>query len=182
MEVLSKTINYNLYQRGLFGNKLRSWDNLEDYRNDDYKGCVSIRYRGLIPGQFCYYNVNENEVEQIVDDIISKGGEKVRITINESAPDEFLTIQGELTRNECGLYLYYSTLKGKMRDCMKDAISTYGLQVKLMLQYYLTPSSYEDIMDLLDLYPEHVIEFSTYSKCLGDCKGRNTLIWEVRKY
>jgi hypothetical protein len=26
------------------------------------------------------------------------------------------------------------------------------------------------------------IELSTYSKCLGDCNGRNTLIWEIRKY
>ncbi len=180
VQIHNKSINYDLYLKGLFGNKLKSWKSVDDFLKDDFKGSVSIRYKGSIPGQFCYYNVID--VETKVKEIIANGGEIDRIIINESAPDEYLTIQGELTRNENGLYLFYSTLKGKMRDCMTKAVSEKGLKVKLLLNRYLTPNSYDDIMDLLDLYPDHVIEFSTYSKCLGDCNGRNTLIWEVRKY
>lgn len=177
--ILNKKENYKLYLKGSFGNKIKSWDSVNSFQNDLYKGSVSVRYKGL-PGQFCYYNVNN--INLILRDIISKGGKKENVIINESAPDEHLTIQGELMRNELGLYLFYSTEKGKMRDCLKNGKSINGLRVKLLLEYYLSPSSYDDIMDLLDLYPDHVIEFSTYNKCLGDCTGRNTLIWEVRKY
>lgn len=165
--------------KGLFGNKLKSWDSVDDFLRDSYKGTISVRYKGLA-GQFCYYNVTN--INPIIDEIIHKGGKRENIIINESAPDEFLTIQGELTRNEYGLYLFYSTKKGKMRDCLKNGLSSKGLKVNIMLKHYLTPNSYEDIMELLDLYPDHIIEFSTYNKCIGDCVGRNTLIWEVRKY
>ena len=179
ISLINKNINYDLYMKGAFGNKLKSWNNIDDFLKDSYKGSISVRYKGF-PGQFCYYNIYD--INPVIDEIIKNGGKKENIIINESAPDEFLTIQGEITRNENGLYIFYSTLKGKMRDCMKYAISSEGLKVKLMLEYYLTPSSYDDVMELLDLYPLHVIEFSTYSICLGDCVGRNTLIWEVRKY
>lgn len=180
MKITTKYINYKLYNQGLFGNKLRTWNSIDEFIESGYKGSVSIRYKGKSAGKFCYYNVTN--IQTIIKDILDKGGSRDLIMINESAPDEYLTIQGEITRNEYGLYLYYSTLKGKMRDCMKYAISSEGLKVKLLLEHYLTPSSYDDIMDLLDKYPDHTIEFSTYSKCLGDCVGRNTIIWEVRSY
>lgn len=180
MIISSKSLNYELYNSGLYGNKLRTWDSVDEFKKSNYNGSVSLRYKGKLPGQFTYYNVID--VDEKLKEIISKGGRKENVVINESAPDEFLVIQGELIRNELGLHIFYSMLKGKMRDCMKSAVSASGLTVKLLLQSHLTPSSYDDLMELLDKYPDHVIEFSTYSICLGDCVGRNTIIWEVRNY
>jgi len=37
-------------------------------------------------------------------------------------------------------------------------------------------------MELLDLYPDHVIEFSAAEVFVGDRPGRNAVVWEVRKY
>ena len=69
-----------------------------------------------------------------------------------------------------------------MRDCLKNGIQLNGLNVKMLLLKYIYPNSFNDIMELIDIYPEHVIEFSTYEMPLGDCINRNTVIWEVRQY
>jgi hypothetical protein len=177
MNISTKRQNYELYLRGSYGNKLMTWSSIDEFVKSKYSGSVSLRTNANIPGGFVKYDVTDIN-EALKDCNVNLDN----IVINESAPDEYLTIQGELIRNEHGLYLYYSTIPGKMRDCMKHAISASGLTVKLMLEHYMTPSSYDDIIELLDMYPNHVIEFSTYSKCLGDCYGRNTIIWEVRNY
>ena len=180
MEITTKAKNYELLSKGKLGNTIKTWGSLAEFKESLYVGEVTIRYKGLSGGQFCYYSVSD--VDSVVSEIEGKGGGKEKIVINESAPDEFLTVQGELMRNTHGLYFFYSTKQGKMRDCLKSASSVFGLRAKIILQHYLTPSSYEDVMDLLDEYPDHVIELSAYSKCLGSRTGRNALIWEVRKY
>ena len=43
------------------------------------------------------------------------------------------------------------------------------------------PSSLDDIIGLVDDYPEHVVEFSTFSVNVGLLQ-RPTVIWEVRRY
>jgi hypothetical protein len=56
------------------------------------------------------------------------------------------------------------------------------LEAKITLRRYLDSSSYDDLMDLVETFPEHVIEFGAYETNLGNIPGRNTVIWEVRKY
>lgn len=43
-------------------------------------------------------------------------------------------------------------------------------------------ASYEDVRELLKLYPNHVVEFSCCDRSVGSVPGRNTVIWEVRLY
>jgi hypothetical protein len=105
-----------------------------------------------------------------------------RVNFNESAPDERLVLQGEVSRFVGGLYLRYSTLKLPMRSAMKDARDVGGASAQAILRGVLTGSSYEDLDALLELYPDAVVEFGAYAKCLGAIPGRNAVIWEVRAY
>jgi hypothetical protein len=101
--------------------------------------------------------------------------------VNEMAPDHALLLQGEVT--EVGWELRYSTVPGlHMREAMLSPDRAFGLAARLLLQRAMTPSSYSDLLALFDVFPEHVVEFSSYAVLLGDLKGRNTLIWEVRSY
>lgn len=182
-----KTINnkkqmYALYEGGAFGNKLRTWDSLQDYYKSTYYGTVSMRYKGKSGGGWTAYNVERIAVNSIVEKWENEGADVNLIVLNESAPDDRLTIQGEVMRDFTGLYVFWSDLKTKMRIAMQQGKEAKGLAAKFLLQKHLTPASYDDIMDLLDMYPDSVIEFSAYQMCLGDKRGRNAVIWECRNY
>ena len=182
MIIDSKNKSFELYQTGLFGNKLRSWDSVQEYKESGHVGTVTVRYKGNSSSPFCKYNIKSSDADSVIKSIISSGAKEELIVLNESAPDEKLLIQGELTKDSGGYSLFYSCEQGKMRDCMKFGIQIYGLSAKLLLMKYMNANSYADVMELIDSYPDHVIEFSTYDQCLGSCHGRNTIIWEVRKY
>ncbi len=182
MQIVSKEIAYKIYNQGLLFNRLNVWNSVKELLNSGYKGTVSIRYKGGSRGSGFYaYSVPVSEVRKVVEEWKSKGALEERIVFNESAPDEYLTIQGEITYNP-QLELFYSTEKKKMNEALKNGISASGLKARIMLKHYMDPMSYADTMALLEMFPEHVIEFSTYSINLGIIPHRNTIIWEIRKY
>jgi len=96
--------------------------------------------------------------------------------------EAYRTVNAECYRNETdGLYLYYSTAPGYMRESLAaGGKGVGGTTALLTLRHYLNDNSYDDLTELLDRYPDHQIEFSAYSKCFGTMKGRNAVIWEVR--
>jgi hypothetical protein len=179
---------YPLYHRGLFGNRLRTWDNLFDIIDSGYRGTISLRYRGANAGMFTAYNVPVGEWDNVIAPMIKQGADINLFTANESAPDERLTIQGEVCRTpELGLTLRYSTEKVKMRVAMENPLYCHGLRAKFLLQQYMTPSDYDDLNELLDEYDNGdvhrtTVEFSAYDHELGDCPHRKTIFWEVRHY
>lgn len=180
MDISTKSINYNLYKRGLYGNKLRTWYSLNEYIKSGYNNTVTLRYSGVGGGMYCAYNIINPKLK--IEEFVKQGANRDLFIINESAPDENLLIQGEITKDYRGYNLFFSLEKGKMRDCLKNGIQTNGLKSKIILQKYLFPNSYNDIMELIELYPNHIIEFSSYEFKLGDCQNRNTIIWEIRNY
>jgi hypothetical protein len=164
---------YRLWNAGLLGNRPRTWHSLMALTSSDFQGEVTIR-NAEVPGWRTQYRVPVNEAI-----LTAPPGS----TFNESAPDLQLTFQGEVTRREGGLYLRFDcTPNLKMKEAMACAKDAYGLTAKLLLDRYLWPSSRDDLDALLDLYPDHVIEFSAYDRAVGDRPHRNTLIWEVRAY
>jgi hypothetical protein len=44
------------------------------------------------------------------------------------------------------------------------------------------PASYGDLQELLERFPDWVIEFATYSCEVGCIARRNTVFWEIRNY
>ena len=181
MIVKDKREAFALYHGGKFGNKLRTWDTVKDFVYSRYVGLVTMRYKGH-GGAWVAYNVPHDQVADTAKQWIREGADPLRIVVNESAPDDRLTMQGEVVLVPQGLALFYSTEKTKMRIAMQNGIQVYHREANALMRRYCFPSSYDDLMDLLQMYPDAAIEFSCYAMAVGDCRGRNTVIWEVRNY
>ena len=79
--------------------------------------------------------------------------------------------------------LLYTKVKKPMNIALKEKeISVNDLKAIMILKGNLSSSSYSDLETLLETFPDSVVEFSTYSILVGNIKGRNTVIWEVRNY
>lgn len=182
--VNSKSEFFDLWKRGIFGNRLMGWANLDELYASGYRGMFGVRYKDSAGGGgFCKYEVTLDQVESVITDWKSKGAKEELIYFSEDAPDEKLLFQGELMMTTQSYCLFYSREKKKMRDALRSSgTHAYGLEAKCILQSGMTASSYDDIQDLLDAYPNSVIEFSVYEHCLGSCNNRNMIIWEVRNY
>lgn len=81
-----------------------------------------------------------------------------------------------------GLYFHEAEPSVSMRRAFENypSIHRRGLPARCRLRALLQ-EDYDWVMELIDLYPEHVVEFSTMSVPCGTMNKR-TVIWEVRKY
>lgn len=178
--VKTKQNFYERFQRGEFGNSGINWPTLSDWRSSGYKGKVAIRTKGV--GTRCDYNIPYNEIESRYWDF-RKNYDATELNISAMQPDEYLILQGEVTRSFRGLYLFGSTVKSMpMRLALRHhGFERCGLVVDLMLRKACDATSYDWLMTLLDEYENHVIEFSALEIPWGSL-NLNTLIWEVRQY
>ena len=79
--------------------------------------------------------------------------------------------------------LVYSTVKAQMNIAFqKGRLFARELKALNLLKGNLCPSSYEGMQTILDMFPDSIIEFSSYEINIGNIPNRNTVIWEVRNY
>jgi hypothetical protein len=191
-DVLSKAQNHALWQSGAYGNRLRSWRSLEGWLTSGYGGLVALRVLGGKGGRGpCHYDLTPLEAVKLLEHWIFIGVPSELITIDEAAPRKSAVLQGEYLNDvvvdgdgtcRWGL-LHYSRARVQMRDALGAAPEeASGLRADLLLREAMSPASHDDWRLLLERYPGHVLEVSVYERCLGDCPGRNALVWEVRKY
>lgn len=182
--ILTKTENYRLWQSNAFGNKLRAWRTYEDWEASNFAGLVVLRQLAEGGGGKCIYNLKPDQVPWAFVQCVVCGVDPSTIMINEAAPDHHVLLQGELwTGGEREGYFIHSWAKAQMRPALaQQQTISYGLQTRMLLRSTMTPSSYADLEVLIERYPDHAIEVSIYEHCLGDIPGRNSLVWEVRKY
>lgn len=178
--IRTKTEFVQLWRAGALGNRLRSWARLEDAA--DYDGLFSIR-DGRPSSNLCRYNVPRDGIDQALEEMRAQGGRG--LYFGEMAPDHRLTIQGEYLDGEqhgqvFNRSLTYSTEQTQMKR-VKEWTHVDGAAALAILRSYLDGNSYDDLLTLQSMYPDHVIEFSAYECCLGDIPGRNTIIWEIRR-
>ncbi len=163
---------YAAQAKGLTGNMLHVWQSVEDWRASVYAGPVALRSTSP-GGKFRPFMLPAAIRRTFV------AGQHM---ICAHAPDDYLTMQGEVQRSISYLDLHYSTVPGLT---MREALSKYGkhtsgLIALHMLRRHADAASYDDLWELLDTYPGAVIEFSTYPFLVGRC-NRNTIIWEIRQ-
>lgn len=172
--ISTKREMYRLFLKGALGNRLRTWDNVHDYLDSGFGGRVVLRSKQM--AGICNYDISRSEACRLLLNM-----PEGTYAINESASDQRLIFQGEVRRSEHVLDLVISEVKAKMRDALlKRSIHLFGLTAVNLLKATLRPSSYDDLMDLLEIC--EVVEFGIYDMLLGDCRGRNTIIWECRNY
>lgn len=181
--VNSKHDYYTRYIAGEFGNRLQLWGTYGEWESSGFSGPIGIRNRKP-DSPFCRYDIPHRLVKTVVDEFISKGCPPGDMTFNEAAPDQDLLIQGEFCINYDGVFeLIYSRVKRQMRIALKEKSEyAHGNHAKTILKHFVDINSYEWMEWLLDAYPGHTVEFSTYCRNLGSIPHRNTLIWEVRNY
>jgi len=187
--ILTKQQNYRMWQGGEFGNKLRSWRTVDEWRASGFAGKVVLRTL-MQGGGPCRYGLGHGEVDGVVASWLADGIPRDRIMVNEEAPCGEAILQGEYLEDIFVIdgeaswgYFLHSRARAQMRDALRRAPEVaWGLRADMMLRQAMTPSSYEDWRLLLDRHGGHVLEVSVYGHCLGDIPGRNALVWEVRKY
>lgn len=176
--IATKREFYRLWRAGLLGNRPRTFDTARELRR-----AVAQGFRGTVSARADNVRSWKTRYRLTPDEALALAAQQPGLTFNESAPDEVLLIQGEVHRGVGGLYLRYDTTPNlKMKEAMARAKDAWRLHAQGLLRQRMAPSSYDDVMELLDEYPGHVVEFSTHGVTCGDCPHRNTLIWEVRAY
>lgn len=71
---------------------------------------------------------------------------------------------------------------GSWREHMKHPREWTGSAASVLLRHVLNENSYDDLLELLDDYPDHVVELSALDGCYGSVPHRNAVVWEVRRY
>ena len=180
--VLTKHDFVKRYKAGEFGNHAPTWNALEEYQNAGYKGMVHLRNRQA--SGTTIYNVPDYRVKENWDAMLKAGILPSDIYISAMAPHEKNVIQGEVFQSTRHYTLFYSRQVGlPMRDALqKDGNQVHGIMVLTMLRECLDVRSMLWLEDLLQNYPGHVVEFSTFSEQWGTLPGFNTCFWEVRNY
>lgn len=185
--VLTKLDFVDRYLNGEFGNASPSWHSIGDFTDTCFTtklggNPVNCEYhlRNRVAGGSTFYNLTRSQVICYwYANRCFRGG----WYISEMAPTELTLIQGEVMRAPWGLYLHGSIIPRPMRDALRlSSFHINGLRAYTTLKSYLCPRSYEWLWYLLEEYPDHVVEFSTYGIDWGTIPGFNTVFWEVRRY
>jgi hypothetical protein len=192
--IFNKKQNYDLWQGGAFGNKLRAWRSITEWRlsgGHTDLAHVKVALRVLREGGGpCRYNLEAHEVDSVAMNWMDHNHVLWhQIMVNEMAPPTEI-LQGEYLNDIYAIdgetrwgYFLHSRMRAPMRDALRcESAVAHGLRADLLLREAMTPASYDDWQLLLERYPGHVLEVSIFENCLGDCPGRNALVWEVRRY
>jgi len=180
--VLTKRDFVRRYAKGEFGNASPTWNTIGEFTRADPRGEL-FHIRNRVADGPTWYNKTKLGVFATWAHLKLTGVPTDSLYISAMAPTHKTLFQGEVRQSEKYLDLRYSTVVATMREALaKQQYHTNGIMAVWALKYYLCPNSYEWMHYLLDSYPSHVIEFSTYSVNWGTLPNYNTVFWEVRKY
>jgi len=178
MPITNKTKMYELLQRGKLGNALRTWNSEADYLASGFKGRSSLRCKK--PGVTFRHGMTHAETIR-QGRLCFEGCQPGDFIYCESAPDWLCIFQGEVRRGLHGLDLRWSTERTDLRTALRNAKEVNGVRALVLLQHFLDPRDYDELMSLLDAYEDHVVEFSVFGCPVGEL-GRTMCIWECRAY
>jgi len=175
--VLTKADFYRRFLTGEFGNRGGIWSSFKELWDSGYGGLVMVRSQR--PGGICEANLTTAEAWTINQ----KHGHRERLTFSAMCPHDRQTINGELHRDHRGLCLMYSHVKKPMRDSLREGgRQVFGLTAQHALRANVYAPDYEWLMELLELYPGHVIEFTAFEIFWGVLPRSKCSVWECRNY
>lgn len=175
--VLTKCDFYKRFSAGEFGNRGPIWKTPEELLDANYRGKVHLRNKTV--GGATHYNlevsaaIEQWKTQSKLQDFICAG----------MAPHHCNLIQGEVALLPEITLRYSSAPDVPMREALAlGEKHQSGIIALLTLKYYLCPNSYDWLHVLLERYPGHVVEFSSFSCNWGTLPHYNTVFWEIRAY
>lgn len=172
-----------LFDAGDFGNYIIQWrDHNAWLMQSNSTGKYVLRQwkRKLGGSGYCEYNLTELQVVKEIKRLRDEGEDMSTYCISEAMPDHAVVLQGEYFAGPSTL-LYSTALKHMRPALAEDGKHAYGPHADLIIKHGMCGRGYEKFRELIEKYPTAVIEFSCYSKSVGE-KHWNTMIWEVRNY
>jgi len=181
MRIRNKAEMYSLLHAGLLGNRFRIWDSetgLLRAVREGFNWLVGVRYVG-VPGLPYYHHLTPHDAIALVKRL------DVRYPVRyyEASPDQFITIQGEISEYDHGYAVEWSTVRTHMRAALaQEHFSNFSHRIPAIVREHFNEPSYQDLLWLFDTYPGCTVEFTCYETLVGELRGRNTVVWEVRHY
>lgn len=166
-------------REGRLGNYVETWDSVPKaivagaFVND---GTVMIR--SMVPNGPNKANLEAGSALEFQYELFCKG---VEFVVQPMLNDQWRTVQGELIY-EPDLKMWWSTMKRPMRQALREEPRwSNGAETMSVLAHYMDASSFADVFEIMDKYPNAVVEFGCFDRGVGVLR-RNTIIWEVREY
>jgi hypothetical protein len=188
MQINSKRKFFSLWEAGLLGNRTNIWrDPNQAYaeafikRNLVDVGFREIRKAGST-GAGAWCKATRGAFWETVRVWQALGRQFI---MDDGVPNEKQTLMGEIVRTERGMEGFITLATPlPMRPAMAAGLfKPRGyLETRLLLERFMDPSSRDDLDAILEMYPDHVVEFSCFSVNVGIFPRRNTMFWEVRLY
>ena len=178
--ITSKRQFYELWRAGLLGNRPETWESVEGALASGHQQ-FGVREAGVAGGGWFTMATRAN-LPEIVEKWRAAGK---RYIIDGGAPNEVVTLQGEVIETDTGVEGLFAIRSGMtIREAMGRGLfkRVCGLRALLLIQQFMDPSSYEDLKAIFELYPRHAVEFACFPCNVGVLPSRNTLFWEVRQY
>lgn len=179
--VLSKSDMYRRLAAGEFGNTINQYFSINEWKDsEEYRRYEIWGVRTLTPGGPCRLFCPKDEVEETAR---SFAPHAFNISLMIDAVSE-VKLMAEVFIGSVGLEVY--GIENPPRGCnWRRDMSTLGKSYQLtaargVLGRCLTPADRDDLYELLELYPNHVIEFSATNLYIGTLPNRSMIIWEVR--
>lgn len=179
--ITSKPQMYKLLATGLLGNTINQYFSVEEWQSsEEYHKFDIWGVRSMTPGGPCRLYCPKDEVVETAE---SFKPHQINISIMIDAVAR-VVLMADIFMGDYGLELYGIENPTKGANWRRDMPSmgrTYRFTAaRGVIARCLTPADREDLNELLDLYPGHVIELSAIDRCLGIYPHRKGIIWEVR--
>lgn len=181
--VKTKTDFVKRYISGEFGNRSPTWNHLNDFIATSHTTTDRFHLRTRRASGDTWYDIKAWRMLEYWQLALKKGYRPEELYISQMAPTLNTTLQGELMQTEDGLMLRGTYVRLPMRKALKlSSFVVTSLRAVCQLKTYCDPVSVDWMNELIERYPGHVIEFSTYNVTFGTIPRLNTIIWEVRDY
>lgn len=182
--VLTKADMYRRMALGEFGNTNPAYYDMDAWRGSDLFhrfALWGVRHTTIAGFAGTRLNVHRRDVDALVRGAFSGRDFNISPMIFQAGQ---VVWEGDVFRGPDGLVCSGNRHPehGTWRTHMLRPALWERSAAQSLLWTVLNENSYDDLMNLLDTYADHVIEFSALNTCFGTMENRNAILWEVRRY
>jgi len=182
MKITNKEQYFQLASQGLLDNTLRTWKSKEDA---SVSNCPRFVIRSRTGGEHRRYDVAREDLDQTVVGMVAKGADVRELIFSEWMFMDHFIIGGDVImrqNNEIEL-TYTFDRAASIRETLasKEAKTATDFKAEAILWDYLDRDSYIRIINLMNVWRDHVIEFALFDYPSG-MFNRPLIIFEIRCY